>query len=302
MKSASPALVAYLNQMRQTPGATLYMANCFTIWLVNGGVATFTDIDIDVSLNGYVYSSNSMLISGLKYKSSIGLNVDEQTIQISAKPTDLINGIPALQAIAQGAFDGAIIQRERVFFPAWGQAPIGSVILFKGRVTSIDTCGRTSAQIKVASDLVLLDIDMPRNNYQANCQHILYDIGCTLSRAAHTTTGAVASGSTATLINWTGATSAYQQGVITFTSGACSGSVATVKSATTGILNLSYPLSAVPAIGDTFSVVQGCDHTKATCNAKFANLANFRGYPFVPPPQIITGPLSSTFTTSGGGK
>ncbi len=47
---------------------------------------------------------------------------------------------------------------------------------------------------------------------------------------------------------------------------------------------LAYPRVNAPATGDAFTVYQGCDHTMATCKAKFNNLANFRGFPFVPPP------------------
>jgi uncharacterized phage protein (TIGR02218 family) len=46
------------------------------------------------------------------------------------------------------------------------------------------------------------------------------------------------------------------------------------------------PLQSPPAAGDTFTVYFGCDHTPGTCRSKFNNLANFRGFPYVPPPQM----------------
>jgi uncharacterized phage protein (TIGR02218 family) len=61
----------------------------------------------------------------------------------------------------------------------------------------------------------------------------------------------------------------------------------TVKSVVAGAsLALMYPLPATPAAGDAFTVAFGCDHTRGTCQNRFANLANFRGFPFVPPPQV----------------
>ena len=36
------------------------------------------------------------------------------------------------------------------------------------------------------------------------------------------------------------------------------------------------------AEGDTFRIVAGCDKQFATCRSKFANTANFRGFPHVP--------------------
>ena len=65
------------------------------------------------------------------------------------------------------------------------------------------------------------------------------------------------------------------------------GVVATVKYVVAGTsLTLMYPLPEPPAAGDAITVYQGCDHTMGTCGAKFDNLANFRAFPFVPPPQM----------------
>ena len=62
---------------------------------------------------------------------------------------------------------------------------------------------------------------------------------------------------------------------------------ATVSSVVPGTSQrLRYPLPDAPATGDAFTIYQGCDHTMATCKAQFANLARFRGFPFVPPPEV----------------
>ncbi len=36
------------------------------------------------------------------------------------------------------------------------------------------------------------------------------------------------------------------------------------------------------AAGDTFAVTAGCDKLFSTCQAKFANGVNFRGFPHMP--------------------
>ena len=77
------------------------------------------------------------------------------------------------------------------------------------------------------------------------------------------------------------------QGSLVFPSGVNANVRATNKSAAAGAsLSLMYPLPSPPTTGDAFTVAFGCDHTRGTCQAKFSNLANFRGFPFVPPPQI----------------
>ncbi len=216
--------------------------------------------------NGNTYLANSILVDGLKYKAAVGLEVDQQQITVAARSTDTITGgAPFLQALRDGAFDGCEIVRDRVFFSdRIGGTAIGAVTLFKGRLGTIDEIGRTSAKLTVNSDLVLLDIDMPRNVYQPTCLHTLYDSGCTLIKNAFGISGTVGAGSTASMINWTGANANFQQGTITFTSGVNAGVTATVGSAVAGTsLTLIYPLESVPSLGDGFTVYFGCDHTPA---------------------------------------
>jgi uncharacterized phage protein (TIGR02218 family) len=287
MKTASPALIAFLNAARANPDAAIAFADCFTFTLATGVILAYASVDQPVVYNGVTFLADGPLVQGLKYRGSVGLEVDKQQITIAARPSDLVNGSPFLNALRDGAFDGATVQRDRVFMTALGTTPIGGVTLFHGRVSTIDNVGRTSATITVASDLVVLDYDMPRNLYSATCLHVLYDSGCLLTASSFATSSTAGSGSTATAINFSGASATHVQGKLIFTSGANAEIQATVRSAVPGTsLTLMYPLPAAPAIGDAFTVYQGCDHTQATCKAKFNNLIHFRGFPYVPPPQI----------------
>ncbi len=288
MKTATTALINFLNAARQQPDAPIAFADCFTFTLAQTGlVLTYTNVDQDVVYNGTTFSASGPLVQGLKYRCAAGLDVDKQQITIAARPTDLVAGAQFLAALAAGAFDGCAFQRVRVFMSALGQAPVGGVILFQGRISTVDQVGRTSAKVTVASDLIILDYDMPKNLYSATCLHVLYDSGCTLVKNAFGTNGTVGAGSSATVINFSGALAVHQQGSILFTSGANEDITGTVKIATPGVsLTLAYPTPEPPATGDAFTVYEGCDHTPATCQSQFNNFANFRGFPFVPPPQI----------------
>ncbi len=284
MRSASAGLINFLNALRLGSDAQALVADCFTFTLRTGLILTYTNADVSILLNGSTYLANSVLVDGLKLKCSVGLDVDQQQVTLSARESDTVGGIPFLQAVRNGLLDGAEIQRERAFLTEWNSAPIGSAILFKGRVGTIDRVGRTGAQITVNSDLVLLDMDMPRNIYSPSCQHILFDSGCSLIKSAFGSSGVVESDLTSQTINWSGASSAYTQGTITFSAGVNTGATANVKTANSNSLTLATPLQSAPAIGDTFTVYQGCDHSQATCGPKFNNSANFRGFPYVPPP------------------
>ena len=289
MKPASPDLVDYLNNARANPDVPLLMADAFTFTLLSGLILCYTNVDVTFTYGGNTYLANAVLVDGLKYKASIGLEVDQQQITIAAHATDTISGgVPFLRALRDGSFDGCEIVRERVFFSDYvGGNAVGAVILFKGRLGNIDQIGRTGARLTVNSDLVLLDIDMPRNVYQPTCLHALYDSGCALVKNSFGTNGTVHAGSTALVINWPGALATYQQGSIAFTSGANAGVTATVGTVSIGAsLTLLYPLQSAPSHGDAFTAYQGCDHTPWTCASKFNNLENFRGFPYVPPPQM----------------
>jgi uncharacterized phage protein (TIGR02218 family) len=288
MKPASPELIALL----QDSDAFL-MADCFTFTLNDGAVLRYTTAVVPVTVGGQVFAADGPMVSGLKYKIAVGLDVDEQDITILARPTDLVGGVPFLAAMRKGVFDGATIQRERAFLASWQQPAVGSVILFHGRVSTIDKIGRTQAQLKVKSALVLLDIDMPRNIFQASCLHTLGDAGCGIDLAGFTTTGTVSAGSTVSVLNWSGEgsvqaqTKYYEQGTLTFTGGGNDGVQVTVKTTDdAGRLTLIYPLDDAPAAGDSFTICAGCDHSLGQNGcAKFNNTARFRGFPYVPPPE-----------------
>lgn len=292
MRAATNALKDYVNALRANRDVQAIVADCYTFKLRTGLILTYTNADAPVTLNGYVYAANSILVDGLKFKCATGLDVDQQQITISARTADTVGGVPFLQALRTGVFDGCEIQRERAFLNSWSPAdtanPIGSVILFKGRIGTIDSVGRTSAQITVNSDLILLDLQMPRNVYAAGCQHVLYDSGCGLVKSAFGFSGTVGAGSTNSVIKWSGAVAEkFHQGTISFSSGVNAGVSANIKSAVPGVsLTLSYPLTNAPGTGDSFTAYWGCDHTQATCTNKFNNVANFRGFPYIPPPTF----------------
>lgn len=294
MKSAPAAIVAFLSANTQ-----FLLADLYTFTLLNGTVLRYTDATQSIvvpqtSGPELTWVANDVLISGAKLSCKIGVDVDEQQLKLAYLPTSMVAGQPFGNAIRAGLFDVAIMQRDRVVLPAWGQPPVGNgesgsdgrVMLFYGRVATIEQAGRVSARMSVKGLTSLLTIDMPRNLWQPSCLHTLYDAGCTLSKAAHGATGTVGAGATNTVIPWSGALAAHAQGTIRFASGANVNLTRTVTTAKPGSsLTLGYPLDVICSAGDQFVVYEGCDKTLSTCGTRFGNTANFRGFPFVPPPE-----------------
>lgn len=241
----------------------------------------------------HIFSATGPLIKRGAVRTVIGLEVDTLDLKIAADMNDTANtidGYPFIEGILKGGLDGASVLLERAFMSSWKAAPVGTVVLFSGRVSSVSG-GRSEARITVKSDIELLNIKLPRNLYQASCMHTLYDTGCAVNKLSFTQSGQVTQVNDKGLwvqTNLSAASSYFDQGVLTFTSGPNAGLRRTVKAYATGQFWFALPLPKAPTVGDTFTVYPGCDKTKTTCTSKFNNVLRFRGFPFIPTPEVAT--------------
>jgi len=265
--------------------------------LINGGTYYFTTADCPVVFDGNAYLTAAK--SGAlferkgergKVKWRIGLEVD--TLQFSVIPNGaLIDGQPFNEAIKKGAFDGAEVTFSHAYWPLQGYVstilPTGVVTMFAGTVAPVQA-GRSLTTFTVNSWVDRFNQNLPRNIYQAGCINTLYDAGCTLNQASFAVSGAVAVGSLASLIGASSlsqATGYFDLGKITFTSGVNNGISRSIKQHIKGAIStfaLMSPFPNTPGVGDTFNVYPGCDKMQTTCANKFSNIANFRGFPFIP--------------------
>jgi len=216
----------------------------------------------------------------------IGVEVDEISVSLLCNSDTLVGNMPLAQFARQGGFDGARLVVTRSFSASHASSACGTLHLFSGRVGPLTISGSEVA-MTIKSDLELLDIMMPRNTYQASCMHTLYDSGCNLSAATFTVTGNTTGGSTTSVVNsnLAQADGYFSLGVMQFTSGQNNQVARSVKVYANGSLTPVQPLPFAPAAGDHFTVRPGCDKQQATCNVKFSNLLNFRGFPFIPTPE-----------------
>ena len=101
MKQTTSAVINLINAARAAPDAPIAFAECFTFITTTGTQYTWTNVDYDVPFERLLFLANGPLVSGLKYKGSVGLEVDKQQITIAARPTDMVNGAPFLMALAR---------------------------------------------------------------------------------------------------------------------------------------------------------------------------------------------------------
>lgn len=282
MRSASGALTTLLNSGRQ-----FYVADLLTITQANGTITRLTAATVPVVANGFTFLPTfAWTRDGMKL--TTGLEVARMNVTLYPNPTvDTLGGVSWQAAVQSGALDEARISLDRAFMANWGDTSAGTINVFTGRV-GLANPSRTVIRLEILADVELFRATMPRNSYQPGCLHTLYDSGCTLLKATFAVTGSVGAGSTVSQLNTTlaNATGYFDLGTITFTSGALSGKSFSVKSfisATKFIPLNNFPVA--PGTGDTFTAYPGCDKAQSTCSSKFANLAHFRGFPYIPSPE-----------------
>lgn len=288
-------------------GTRALVGHLYTFTTAAGANDYFTDLDIDIVYpdafgNKITYKSGGIRIDGLRRKLTTGLQVDEQKCKIYATPSDTIFGATFLTAMESGIMDGGTITRQRIVFPLVtgnlatdiANPPTGAPYvwtLFIGYMGQIEKGGQTHIECRIRSPLVKLEVNMPRNYYQPGCLWTLYDTGCTLVKASFGTNYTISARNFTTITPTTPITTPtgadglpnYAQGRLLFTSGTLNNTQILINNNDSVSFYLSYPLSGLPLVGDTFTAYPGCNKSFNTCDVKFNNKANFRGFDKVPP-------------------
>lgn len=264
---------------------TFLLADLYTITTPSGVILRYADFDTDLVSGGNTFSCSGPVFKRGRTRIVIGLEVDTLDVEIYPRPTDMVSGQQFLVAAAAGFFDGSNLKLERAFLES-GNTVIWTLIMFSGVFADLEVA-RARISLRVNSDVSMLQVNLPRNCYQAACLQSLYSTDCGVVRASFATAGTVAAGSTVSKINCGLAQAAtyFDSGYVVFTSGNMNGVKRTVKSYSPGTFSIYNPLPEIPALGVTFSIYPGCDKTMTTCQTKFSNLSKFRGFPFVPVPE-----------------
>lgn len=274
---------------------TTQLCHIVTITRRDGQVFRYTDLDTDVTVSGDLYeSSNSFQVSAITSSSNNGIQSTTCNIFFSA------DGFTELEVV-RGAYDNASVEFAIVDYvhPEWGK-----VILLTGSMSSIQGTNRKSGQFELSGILTIGDQKIGEF-YSPECRANLADERCKVDPVTVTDTGTVTdlTGITGGLVNvlfrvtFDGpdpVNGLYNNGIVTFTSGLN----LNVKMEVLNQVHFGAPpdqhniflalaLPNTVQIGDTFSMIAGCDKRPITCKTKFDNIVNFRGEPFVPGSNYI---------------
>ena len=265
-------------------------ALCWSVVRTDGVSIKGTSLDRDlvVTASGYAGTYPAMLgVIGSNVKSSADLSIDNLEVQSALFTT----GVEASD-IEAGLYDGAAV----VVFETDFTNPASVTILRTGTIGQITRTaeGGYTAEIRgLAQQLAQVITDV----YQLSCR-AEFGSGdetrvirrCGVDRAAYTFSDVVTAITTPDRKFTSSSLGAahpvngyFQYGEIIFTSGSNDGYTRRVKTySSTGLTDLTEPLPYDIEVGDTFSIVAGCDKSLATCRDKFSNVINFKGEPDIP--------------------
>lgn len=167
-----------------------------------------------------------------------------------------------------------------------------AITIWIGRILNV-TLNNDAAEIHCESVYTSLKRVGLRRLYQKSCPHVLYETECAVSRASFGSSQTVVS-ITGTVIEldtldafdsnyfaggyleWESAPGYFQRRAIRMNAGFDA--------------TISFPLPGL-SVSDVVVIYPGCDHTLATCDAKFANSENFGGMPYWPKKNPFDGTI-----------
>jgi uncharacterized phage protein (TIGR02218 family) len=279
MKNVATSLSRHLNQGQTT------LAYLWKVTRKDGTVVAFTSHDEDLVFNGTTYLASSGF-SNTATANKSDLSVDNLEV-VGFLESDAL----AEADLRAGLYDSSDVEIRIV---NWASPGAGSILLRKGTIGIVKLInGIFTAEIRGLSDKLSTVLGATfgpicRAVFGSGLNGIDLDSKylCKVDVVALTQTGTLTAAPDAVTLTpaggLTGAAGYFDDGLITFTSGALAGFPFEVKSWDGTNLGLFLPMPSPPAPGDTFTIEPGCNHLTSDCKTKFNNLVNFRGEPFIP--------------------
>jgi uncharacterized phage protein (TIGR02218 family) len=274
MRALPPALTEHLQS-----GATT-LCRCWRLTRRDGTVQGFTDHDENLSFDGTLFRAGTGF-EGSELEARFGLAVTGTEVHGALNDESLTEG-----DLAAGRYDDAKVE---IFLVNWSDVA-QRILLRTGHLGEVRREGLAfAAEVRGLS--ARLNEERGRI-FAATCDADLGDARCAvdLDDPALRGEGSVLATEGASLIRVAGldaiANNWFTRGKLTFSAGPNAGLAVEVKEhrieAGEVRLSLWQQMPEPLAEGDLFVATAGCDKRFETCRMKFANAANFRGFPHLP--------------------
>ena len=256
------------------------VCRAWTVFRKDGVTLGFTDHDRDLTVNGVICRADTGMTA----------RALQQTTGLSVDNTEAFGALSAA-AISEddllaGRFDGAEV---RAYLVNW-TSPQDYLEQFRGHLGEISRVGGSfKAELRGLTDLLNRPHGMA---YTPGCSAVLGDSRCRfdLSQPGYFAEHVVEAVEDDRIFFLSGLAGFddhwFESGRFEITSGAAAKLVNVVKidrqEGPLRRIELWQSMGAPVVPGDTFKVFAGCDKVPKTCQLKFANFLNFRGFPHIP--------------------
>lgn len=279
-------------------------AKLVRIWDIvrpDAGVRRFTDFDQNIVYGGNTYYADSTVdITSISTSMAGG----SQSADLNVVFGDTANTITYADAEG-GLYDFSSITVTAI--DASTPATVGMVLL-SGTLGAFQMDDNYSGSCEV-NGLLQTGTNKLTEKYSPECPANLGDARCGIAIASFTTTGTVDTVASNRKFEATFADNEandyYAFGILTWTSGNNNGASMEVLThfqvTTEDDITMAFSFPKAIQVGDTFTLTAGCDKRPTTCINKFANIANFRGFPFIPPEDKLKDLPTTNITSSPQG-
>lgn len=253
------------------------VATYWQIFRRDGSALAFTSHDRDLTFGGLTHrAAPGMIPASIRLTSELSNDNAEAQGALhhdSIRAEDLAAGLFDEAAIAIGAVDWETLDHHT---------------LYTGQIGRIeDDANQFAAELRSSKSLLEQDL-VPRTS--PTCRAEFCGRGCGLSPARFTAVATVASIDPETnRVRIAGlSVEDFVDGRLRLMAGPQTGLAFGIIEADDDWLTLDRPLVAGTLPGTRVQLLEGCDHTIATCASRFGNAVNFRGEPFLPGNDLLS--------------
>lgn len=241
---------------------------------LGGASFRFNNSDVDVTIGGLVYESEQVSRSDVEASGEDEINSVDITL-------------PVTNDVASRYI--AIVPGRRMLVTVYKThlSEVGATeetsLVFSGFVASAKLVDKLTAVLRCKPESSIFRRSGPRFQYTSLCNHVLYDGGCKLvaNNFSFTSTVTAINGDVITVNNASSLGADYfQGGYIEFPVGS-GDDFRMVLQQSGDDMRLLLPFESL-VVGQQVKLFAGCKHDIATCNAKFSNVINFGGFPYIP--------------------
>ncbi|MGH6653326.1 MAG: DUF2163 domain-containing protein [Sphingopyxis sp.] len=254
------------------------LAWCWRLARRDGVVVGLTSHDRDLMVDGTPYrAAPGMKPSALETKDSL----EVETMDLEGAVSSAAIAAADLDA---GRWDGAQLV---LMVTDWSAPDAAPVVVARGELGAVE---RRGAAFAAELQGVLRSLDGPACPATSpSCRAALGDRACRIDLAplTHVRRVVAVDGRTVTL-DAPVAAGTLAFGELLWTQGAACGLASPVIADDGTVLTLAEAPGVLPDLPARVRLTEGCDRQLATCSARFANAANFRGEAHLPGNDLLT--------------